>query len=448
MTSKAEPTVDQARLLIGSVTDYAIFLLDTEGHVQTWNEGARRIKGYEAHEIVGQHFSRFYLEADRARDHPASELEIAAAEGRYEEEGWRLRKDGSRFWASVVITALRDETGTLVGFGKVTRDLTARRLAEEQLRVSASSLANANEQLQQFRLMVASVRDYAIFMLDAGGYITTWNEGARHIKGYEETEVIGRHFSIFYTAEDRHRNHPAQELEVAVREGRYEEEGWRLRKDGARFWASVVITALRNEHGVLVGFGKVTRDLTERRAAEEGLREVNRELERFASAAAHDLSEPLHTIVGLVDLTRRRAGDALDAESREYLMHISDGARRLRRLVDSLLEYSRTSQRELRRTGVSTAEALRNVVDGLAAQIGENEATIDYDPEQLPVVAADGAMLELVLQNLLSNALKFRGEEAPHVQVSAQRENGSWRLEVADNGIGISDDHLAPIFDL
>jgi PAS domain S-box-containing protein len=448
MTSRADPTVDQARLLIGAVTDYAIFLLDTEGHVRTWNEGARRIKGYEAHEIVGEHFSRFYVEADRARNHPATELEIAAAEGRYEEEGWRLRKDGSRFWASVVITALRDDTGTLVGFGKVTRDLTSRRLAEEQLRVSATSLQNANQQLQQFRLMVASVRDYGIFMLDPGGYVTTWNEGARHMKGYEESEIIGRHFSIFYTAEDRDRNHPAHELEVAVREGRYEEEGWRVRKDGTTFWASVVITALRNEHGVLVGFGKVTRDLSERRAAEEGLREVNRELERFASAAAHDLSEPLHTIVGLVDLTRRRAGDALDAESLEYLDHVSDGARRLRLLVDALLEYSRASQRELHRTQVSIAQAVRRVVDALSLQISETDGTVVYDREALPVVAADGPMIELVLQNLISNALKFRGEAPPRVEITARRDDGVWCLEVRDNGIGISDEHLAPIFDL
>src|SRR4051794_16894302 len=252
MPSRIDPTPEQVRLLVGAVTEYAIFLLDAEGHIQTWNEGARRIKGWDADEIVGEHFSRFYTQEDRARGHPAHELEIATHEGRYEEEGWRVRKDGSRFWASVVITALRDESDTLIGFGKVTRDLTSRRLVEEQLRVSAASLSTANRELQQFRLMVASVRDYAIFMLDAGGHITSWNEGARTIKGYEESEVIGRHFSIFYTTEDRNRNHPAFELEVAAREGRYEEEGLRVRKDGATFWANVVITALRNEHGVLV----------------------------------------------------------------------------------------------------------------------------------------------------------------------------------------------------
>jgi PAS domain S-box-containing protein len=439
---------DQLRLLVEAVADYAIFALDTTGHIQTWNEGARRIKGYERDEVVGRHFSLFYTDEDKARRHPEHELEVATSEGRHEDEGWRLRKDGSRFWASVVITALRDETGTLVGFGKVTRDLTARRLAEEQLRANASSLATANQQLQQFRLLVASVRDYAIFMLDPGGHIASWNAGANHIKGYEESEVIGRHFSLFYTEEDRARQHPAHELEVAVREGRYEEEGWRVRKDGSRFWANVVITPLRNDHGVLVGFGKVTRDLTERRVAAEGLRTVNVELERFAAAAAHDLSEPLHTIVGLAELIERRGAGGLDDETREYLGLISGGARRLRRLVDALLQYSGASQRDLRRERVVIADALGQVVDALAASISEAAATIDYDAKALPVVAADPPMIELVLQNLVSNALKFRGDVPVRVEVSARREDGMWRVEVADNGIGIAEEHRDRVFEL
>src|SRR3712207_6705458 len=187
----------QLRLLIDAVTDYAIFMLDVDGTILTWNAGAERIKGYKPHEIVGQHFSRFYTDEDRARDHPAEELEIATREGRYEEEGWRIRKDGSRFWANVVITALREESGELVGFGQVTRDLTARRLAEEQLRASAGERATANAELRQFHLLVASVRDYAIFMLDAGGHILAWNAGAEAIKGYHEAEVAGGHFSMF-----------------------------------------------------------------------------------------------------------------------------------------------------------------------------------------------------------------------------------------------------------
>jgi PAS domain S-box-containing protein len=439
---------DQLHLLVEAVSDYAIFLLDVEGHVRTWNTGARRIKGYGADQIIGEHFSRFYTQEDLAGGKPAHSLEVAASEGRYEEEGWRVRRDGSRFWANVVITALRDEEGRLRGYGKVTRDLTSRRMAEEQLRASAASMASANQQLQQFRLLVESVRDYAIFMLDAGGRIVTWNEGARNIKGYDASEVIGRDLSLFYTPEDRARSHPAHELEIAAREGRYEEEGWRVRKDGARFWANVVITALRNERGILVGYAKVTRDLTQRREAEESLRAINAELERFATAAAHDLSEPLHTIVGLAELTEQRAGPALDDESREYLAHIFEGARRLRRLVDGLLEYSRASQRELRENRVETADALRHVIDALAARIREAGATVDYDPEALPVVAADPAMVEIVLQNLVTNALKFRGDEPPRVEVSAHDENGMWRLDVADNGIGISDENRASIFDL
>ena len=242
-----------------------MFVLDPDGIVQTWNPGAERMKGYLRDEIIGQHFSRFYTEEDLARDHPAEELRIAAATGRYEEEGWRLRKDGTRFWANVVITALHDEKGELIGFGKVSRDLTVRRLAEEQTRAKALELEQANRQLAEYRRLVTSVRDYAIFMLDPAGHILSWNPGARHLKGYDPEEIIGRHFSVFYTDEDRARDHPAYELEVAVREGRYEEEGWRVRKDGTRFWAQVTITAVRDDDGRLTGFAKVTRDLSERK---------------------------------------------------------------------------------------------------------------------------------------------------------------------------------------
>src|SRR3954453_6958629 len=260
-TPPSRATPEQLALLLDAVAEYAIFLLDTEGRIRSWNTGAHRLKGYNAEEIIGEHFSRFYTPEDLARDHPAHELEIARSEGRYEEEGWRVRKDGSRFWASVLITALfvGDE---LLGYAKVTRDLTARRLAEEQLRVRAAELTVANAELEQFRLMVSGVADYAIFALDAGGHIRTWNDGATRINGYSEDEAVGRHFSIFYTPEDRASDHPAHELDIAAREGRFEEEGWRLRKDGSRFWASVVITALRDDYGVLVGYAKVPRDLT------------------------------------------------------------------------------------------------------------------------------------------------------------------------------------------
>ncbi|HVE79242.1 MAG TPA: PAS domain-containing protein, partial [Gemmatimonadaceae bacterium] len=252
----AHDTTDLYRLLVESVRDYAIFALDPTGHILTWNEGAQRFKGYAPHEIIGQHFSVFYPPEDL--DKPPRELEIAAREGRFEEEGWRVKKDGSRFWANVVITALFDEAGDVVGFAKVTRDLTERRAA--QLALTASE--------ERFRLLVQNVEDYGIFMLDPQGRVASWNEGARRISGYEAGEIIGRHFSVFYPPEGLAAGKPDHEIVAATREGRFEDEGWRVRKDGSRFWANVVVTALRNEARTLIGFAKVTRDLTARRALE------------------------------------------------------------------------------------------------------------------------------------------------------------------------------------
>jgi diguanylate cyclase (GGDEF)-like protein/PAS domain S-box-containing protein len=253
---------NQLRLLVQGVKDYAILLLDPSGRVLTWNEGAERIKGYRADEITGQHFSRFYVPESVAAGRPVMELEIARETGRFEEEGWRVRKDGSRFWANVVITALHDEAGQLRGFAKVTRDITGRRQAEEALRES-------NENL---RLLVQGVKDCAILRIDPHGNITAWNEAAERIKDYAAEEIIGEHFSKFYPPEAVAAGHPSLALKMAEERGSFEEDGWRVRKDGSRFWASVVITALRDEVGRLRGFAMVTRDITDRQQAESHLR--------------------------------------------------------------------------------------------------------------------------------------------------------------------------------
>ena len=446
---------DLLQLLVDAQTEYAMFILDPEGRVQTWNRGAERIKGYAPHEIIGEHFSRFYTEEDLARDHPAEELRIAREAGRFEEEGWRVRKDGSRFWSNVVLTALYDDAGALVGYGKITRDLTSRRLAEEQLRLQAADLTAANARLMQFRLLVASVRDYAIFMLDPGGHIMTWNAGAEALKGYTEADAVGKHFSMFYTQPDRDRDHPAHELEVAVREGRFEEEGWRVRKDGTTFWANVVITALRNDHGVLVGFAKVTRDLTERRAAEQALRATaeelalaNAELAHFASIAAHDLVEPLHTLHGIADLLERRYADQLDGEARNFLGILGEEAVRLRALVDGLLEYARAGKREVTHRPVQLGAVVEEVVDSLGARIAELDATVRCDWSALPMVSGDRALIGSIVQNLVANALKFGGP-SPHVELTAEpADDGFWRIVVSDDGIGIPPAEQERIFDL
>ncbi len=266
---------EDCRLLVESVVDYAIFMLDDDGYVTTWNPGANRLKGYATEEIVGKHFSVFYTEEDRASHKPERILERARLEAHCEDEGWRVRKDGTLFWANVVVTALRAEDGRLRGYAKVTRDMTDRRKAEEDLRRSE----------ERFRLLVESVSDYAIYMLDPTGRVETWNLGAERMKGYAAGEVIGRNFEMFFPREAVAGGKPARELVTASAQGRFEDEGWRVRKDGSRFWANAILTALYDARGQLTGYAKVTRDLTARREAEEKERQL------LLEQAARDVAE-------------------------------------------------------------------------------------------------------------------------------------------------------------
>jgi PAS domain S-box-containing protein len=273
MPSRPDPQSDKLsdaqrfQRLVEAVTDYAIYMLDPNGFVNSWNTGAQNLTGYRPAEIVGQHFSRFFSAEDQASGLPGRILQEARARGRFEVESWRIRKDGSRFWANSVVDAIRDEDGRLIGFAKVTRDITERRAAQQAL----------IESERRFRLLVQGVIDYAIYMLDPSGVVVNWNAGAERLKGYTADEIVGQHFSRFYTREDRLGGLPFRVL-AAARESRYEGEGWRVRKDGSRFWASVVVDPIRTETGELLGFAKITRDITERRAAQEALRESERQL--------------------------------------------------------------------------------------------------------------------------------------------------------------------------
>ncbi|HWI70512.1 MAG TPA: PAS domain S-box protein [Baekduia sp.] len=431
-------------LLVDNVRDYAIVLLDDAGVVVSWNAGAERLKGYRPEEVIGQHHAVFYTDEDREREHPRMVLEAARGEGRHEEEGWRVRRDGSRFWAHVTVTTIYGEDGGILGFGKVVRDLTVRRLSEQRLRDNAAALAASNVELEQFRRLVLGVRDYAIFLLDAGGHVTTWNAGAENAKGYSAEEIVGRHFSLFYTEEDRERGHPDEELRIARETGRYEEEGWRVRKDGTRFWASVVITAVRDDAGALSGYAKVTRDLTERRAADGALRAANerlarsnQELDRFAAVAAHDLQEPLRTIAGFSGLLAERHGAELGDAARKYVGHIAAAAERMSRLVDDLLGYARAAEPSGTDGDTALAGAVAAVQEELRVTIEERGAEVVVDVPADAHVLAEARDVEAVLRNLLSNAVKFADAATPRVTIAAAPVEGSVQVVVADNGIGI-----------
>ena len=440
---------DLFRRLVSSVRDYAIFALDPTGHIMTWNEGAQRIKGYAASEIVGKHFSVFYPPELVADGFPDYELRSATAAGRFEDEGWRIRKDGSRFWASVIITALRDDDGQLIGFAKVTRDLSERRAAEEALRLSE----------ERFRLIVQTVRDYAIFMLDPNGVIATWNAGAAGINGYEAHEIIGKHFSIFYPPEDRDWDKPAWELREATRDGRFEDEGWRVRKDGSRFWSNVVITALRDAEGHLVGFAKVTRDLTERRAAEQrsvddarriaAAEAANRVKAEFLTVMSHELRTPLNAIGGYSDLLEMGVAGPVTEQQREYLERIRSSKQHLLGLINDVLNYSRieAGQTQYQMGEVSLKDVVQSTVLMITPQATmKNIAVTVADPGADVVVWADRFKVDQIMLNLLSNAVKFT-PDGGRIQVGYQPRAGQPSVTVTDTGPGVEPDKWLAIFE-
>ena len=327
---------ERFRLMVESVRDYAIFMLDPTGCVMTWNKGAERLKQYSADEIIGQHFSKFYPPEDLAAGKPERELEIAMAEGRVEDEGWRLRKDGSRFWALVVITALYDTEGKHTGFGKVTRDLTERRATEEQLRASE----------EQFRLLVDRVEEYAIYLLDPTGRIMSWNNGAEKIKGFAASEIVGKHFSCFYTAEDVAAGLPQRNLDAAARLGHIRDQGPRVRKDGSRFYADVVITALLDDSGKLRGFSKVTRDLSDqirtREIESEKMAAVkaNAAKDEFLAKLSHELRTPLTPALAAASFMAENISE-LPEKFSEDVHVIRRNVQLEARLIDDLLDLTR-----------------------------------------------------------------------------------------------------------
>jgi len=447
---------DTYELLVQSVVDYGIFMLDPTGHIMSWNPGAERIKGFKAEEVIGQHFSRFYTEEDLAAGVPARALKTAAECGRFAAEGWRLRKDGSQFWAHVLIHPVLEE-GTLVGFAKVTRDMTEQRARQ----------LSALETERRFRMLVRGVTDYAIYMLDPDGHVTNWNAGAARIKGYVEDEIVGEHFSRFYLPEDAEAGIPWTALEQARREGRYESEGWRVRKDGTRFWASAIIDAIYDDDGSLIGFAKITRDLTERREAQlelENAREQFFQAQKMEAVGqltgglAHDFNNMLTGISGSLELLRIRIAQGRLADLDRYITSAQGATSRAAALTHRLLAFARRQTLDPKPTDanrlISTMEDLVQRTVGPQVKV-ETVLAIGLWP-----TLCDPNQLESALLNLCINARDAMPEGGRLTIETANTwlddrgarerdmEPGQYvAVSVTDTGTGMPPDVLARAFD-
>ncbi|TAV65897.1 hybrid sensor histidine kinase/response regulator [Rhizobium leguminosarum] len=387
------------RLLVDAITDYAIYMLSPEGIITSWNTGAQRFKGYTPSEILGEHFSRFYLPEDRAAGVPARALATAEEHGRFEGEGWRQRKDGSRFWAHVIIDPIRRPSGELIGYAKITRDLTERRAAEQTIRQSE----------EQFRRLVQGVSDYAIYMLDPDGNVSSWNFGAERIKGYRPQEIIGRHFSTFYTPEDREAGLPETALGIARAEGRFEREGWRVRKDGTRFWASIVIDAIHDEEGDVLGFAKITRDITEKMETQRALEQAREELfqsqkmeaiGQLTGGIAHDFNNLLMAVLGSLEILKKRMPQDLSLTS--LVDNAMQGAQRGAALTQRMLAFSR--RQELHMEPIDVSGLVRGMMDMLSRSLGPLTVIETSFPVRLPTILTDPNQLEMAILNLVVNA--------------------------------------------
>jgi PAS domain S-box-containing protein len=561
---------EKLRMLLHGVKEYAIWMVDPQGRVTTWNEGAERIFGYCAEEMVGKHFAEVYPAESVAQGKPAKELKIAEENGRFEEEDWRVRKDGTRFWASVIVTSLRDSRGKLRGFGRVTRDITERKEEERKFRNlleaapdamvmvdQAGKIVLVNTQTEKLfgytreellgkpvevlvpsrfhghheahrtnyskepsrremgagrelygqrkdgsefaveislspietreglltmsairdityrkateealrqseertRLMVSGIKDYAIYTLDRDGRVASWNAGAERIKGYKSGEILGQHFSKFYLAEDVKGGKPASELQIATEQGSVRGEGWRIRKDGTQFWASVVITALHNEKGQLRGFGKITRDITERKEAEEALERhrnelahsnaemsaANKELEAFSYSVSHDLRAPLRTIDGFSLALLEDYSDKLDDEGKKHLERVRAATQRMGTLIDDMLNLSRVTRASMRMEKTNVSDVAIAVMEELKKT--QPERQVEFRIEKGLEATVDSHLLRIVLENLLGNAWKFTSKRlGAQIEFGKTSNNGSSAFFVRDDGAGFDPAYADRLF--
>jgi PAS domain S-box-containing protein len=454
--------------MVAEVEDYAIILLDKNGIILNWNKGAEKIKQYKESEVIGQPFQVFYLPENRQSGLPEKLMQEAATTGKATHEGWRLRKDKTRFWGSISLTALHNEKDEIIGFSKVTRDLTEKKMAEDQLNESTEALKKSHDALkkseERYQKMISEVEDYAIILLNRDGEIENWNTGAQKIKGYTASEIIGKNFRVFYPQKDRENNVPENLLREAASKGKALHEGWRLRKDGSQFWGSIVITAIHANDGTVIGFTKVTRDLTERKASEDKLQVYlheletqNAELEQFAYVASHDLQEPLRKIQTFADVIGKNLDD--NAAVTKYLAKLNASAFRMKELIRSVLNYSRISKYGDEKTDTDLNSILLNVIEDYELLIQERDGKVEA--QKLPVIKAIPLQINQLFSNIIGNALKY-SERAPRIEIKFRfvpakdadnlppniLEGNFLEIQFIDNGIGFEQQYEKLIFSM
>jgi PAS domain S-box-containing protein len=453
------------RNLIEGVKDYAIFMLNPDGTVASWNEGARSLKGYSKEEIIGKHFSIFYPQDKKDARFPEYELEQAKKWGRFEDEGIRVRKDGSLFWANVILTPIYNDEKELIGFSKITRDLTERQKAEEALRRSE----------ERYRLLIDAVKDYSIFIVDTEGKVASWNEGAKRLKQYSEDEIKGKHISIFYTQDKIKANYPDYELEQAKKYGRFEDEGYRVRKDGTTFYANVIITPLYDKNKTLVGFSKITRDLTERKQSEEKLHKLNQELEvkikerteeltstildlkkinndldNFVYTASHDLKAPISNIEGLIHGLYEELGSSITSnpEITTFKEMLISSIKKFKSTIGELTEIAKIQKESLENEEkIDIVEILKDIQLTIRDLIITNDAEIIADVQECPNIKFVKKNLNSILYNLISNGIKYRSpDRKPIIHITCSIESGFQIITVKDNGLGLRPENIDKMF--
>ena len=442
-------------LLVENLKDVAIFATDPKGIITSWNAGVERILGYTQSDFIGRPIAMLFTPADQAAGAPQQERDKAAADGRAADNRWHVTKSGGALYVNGVLSPLVDDNNDLIGFAKIMHDNTQEWLAEQELR----------QKEERLRLFIENVHDYALLQVDSAAHITQWNAGAERLFGYTEPEVMEQPLSMLFP-NDSSPDEAEQELKVAAAEGRAERERPLVRKDGTTFLAQWVTTAMRDESGCLRGFAKVLQDVTEQRRHQEererflsaeramrrelevtaqSLARSNDDLQQFASAASHDLQEPLRVIGIYAELLSRKYQPVFDEEGHNFLSYIHSGVGRMSRLIQDLLAYSQMTVHESHRERVAAERALTAALLNLQMAITESQSEVTYDA--LPVVEIDPQQLTQVFQNLIGNAIKYRKPNQPaRIHVSAQKRDGSWLFSVRDDAIGFSPEHSEAIF--